>query len=183
MDAGVPGLRDWRGPALTRVRRGTNSSTTNSSAHRPGDAESALIRATAGQDGYATFKPPAGGPAHTRRASSADGTGTTTYHDRKYSPTVNGNSVAPRSSTEGHIPRRIQNGLILFSNLKDHGTSTLPGNGACNNGGPLTIVTTPERFSRSGNTLREYPSNGSVVSRRAPVGLPVRRPAADSSSR
>jgi serine/threonine protein kinase len=102
---------------------------------------------------------------------SADGTATTTYHDRKYSTTVDGNQWTQVVNGGATFHYEIQNGLILFSNIKDHGTSTLLENGSYDNGGPFTIVATPERFSCSGNTLREYPSNGSVVSTRAPVKL------------
>ncbi|HET7012407.1 MAG TPA: hypothetical protein VFI65_00750, partial [Streptosporangiaceae bacterium] len=100
---------------------------------------------------------------------NADGTASIAYHDSKYSTIVNGVRWTQVVNGRATYHYEIQNGLILFSDIKAHGTQTLLENGAYNNGGPFTIVTEPERFSCSGNTLREYPSNGSVVSTRAPV--------------
>lgn len=49
----------------------------------------------------------------------------------------------------------IQNGLVLISDITKHGSSRLLENGSYNNGGPLTLVTAPYRYSCAGNTLRE----------------------------
>ena len=80
-----------------------------------------------------------------------------------------GQWIGTSEDLTGTIHYEIQNGLMLFSDIRNHGTWTLLENGAYNNSGAFTIVATPERFSCSGNTLREYVSNGSVVSRRVPV--------------
>jgi hypothetical protein len=100
---------------------------------------------------------------------SADGTATSTYNSSKFSTTVNGVTWTEIFKGGATLHYEIQNGQMLFSDVKNHGTWTLLENGAYNNSGPFTIVATPERFSCSANTLREYVSNGSVVSRRAPV--------------
>jgi serine/threonine protein kinase len=100
---------------------------------------------------------------------STDGTSTTTYNGSKFSTTVNGVTWTEILKGGATFHYEIQNGLMLFSDIRNHGTWTLLENGAYNNSGAFTIVATPERFSCSGNTLREYVSNGSVVSRRMPV--------------
>jgi hypothetical protein len=106
------------------------------------------------------------GPTETYRT---DGTSTTAYNGSKFSTTVNGVTWTEVIKGGATFHYEIQNGQMLFSDIKNHGTWTLLENGAYNNSGAFTIVATPERFSCSGNTLREYVSNGSVVSRRVQV--------------
>jgi serine/threonine protein kinase len=100
---------------------------------------------------------------------AADGTTSTTYKGSSYKVTVNGVQWADviRGTATSHY--EIQNGQLLTSGIKSRGTWTLLENGAYNNSGPFTVVATPERFSCSGNKLREYVSNGSVELKRAPA--------------
>jgi eukaryotic-like serine/threonine-protein kinase len=56
----------------------------------------------------------------------------------------------------------VQNGEILTSDVSPHGTITLRDNGVYNTQIPLGIATGTTQYICSGNTLREYFSNGSA---------------------
>jgi hypothetical protein len=93
----------------------------------------------------------------------ADGTLTLYYgKGTALAVTVNGNKWTQLIKGTASAHYVIQNGLVLISDITEHGSSTLLENGSYNNGGPLTLVTAPYRYSCAGNTLREFPNNGSV---------------------
>ena len=99
----------------------------------------------------------------------ADGTATTTYHDSKYSTTVNGVRWTQVVNGRATFHYEIQNGLMLFSDIRPTAPGRCWRTARTTTAGRLPSWRRPERFSCSGNTLREYLSNGSVVSTRAPA--------------
>jgi hypothetical protein len=54
----------------------------------------------------------------------------------------------------------VRGGDILFSNVSATGTVVLRDGGVFNNSGPLETAPGVTPYERSGNTLREYFSNG-----------------------
>lgn len=64
---------------------------------------------------------------------------------------------------------QAQHGMLLISQISPHGSWALLDNGVTNNSGPLSIDPAPERYTCSGNVLREYANNDStVLTRRQP---------------
>lgn len=55
----------------------------------------------------------------------------------------------------------VQNGQILQSDVSSHGTITLRDNGAYNAQAPLSLAPGATQYTCSGNTLREYFTDGS----------------------
>jgi serine/threonine protein kinase len=89
-----------------------------------------------------------------------DGTGTTAYNDTVFSADVDGVEWTQtfQGTSTGHWA--IRNGDILFSNVSTTGTVVLRDDGVVNNSGPLESAPGVTPYQCSGNTLREYFTNG-----------------------
>lgn len=89
-----------------------------------------------------------------------DGTSTTAYHDTVFSADVNGVEWTQTflGSSTGHWS--VRNGDILFSGVSVTGTVVLRDDGVVNNSGPLESEPGVTPYQCSGNTLREYFTNG-----------------------
>ena len=66
-----------------------------------------------------------------------------------------------------------ENGVELDSDISVHGTWTLLDNGSYSKSGPVSLTSGPEHYKCSGNSLRLYPSNGSLeLTRSTPRAAP-----------
>jgi hypothetical protein len=83
-----------------------------------------------------------------------------------YSATINGNHWTDVFLGSATMHYEDQNGTVLISDISPHGSWELLENGSRNNGGPLSIDSTPYRYTCSGNTMREFFTNGSLELRR-----------------
>jgi serine/threonine kinase PknH len=80
--------------------------------------------------------------------------------------TVNGVPWTDVIEGQATMNAETQNGFLLLSDVTATGTWTLYDNGAYNNSGPLSLEPGPIRYTCSGNTLREYPDDGSLQATR-----------------
>jgi serine/threonine kinase PknH len=79
---------------------------------------------------------------------------TTTYHGTRYTAINKGIAT---------MHYQTQDGMLLLSDVSEHGTQEVVSNGVVQSSGPLTMNTEPERYSCSAETLRLYALNGSSV--------------------
>ena len=79
---------------------------------------------------------------------------TTTYHGTRYTAINKGIAT---------MHYQTQDGMLLLSDVSEHGTQEVVSNGVVESSGPLTMNTEPERYSCSANMLRLYALNGSSV--------------------
>jgi serine/threonine protein kinase len=89
-----------------------------------------------------------------------DGIGTTVYDNTVFSADVDGVEWTQtfQGTSTGHWA--VRGGDILFSNVSATGTVVLRDGGVFNNSGPLETAPGVTPYECSGNTLREYFSNG-----------------------
>jgi hypothetical protein len=66
-----------------------------------------------------------------------------------------------------------QNGSILVSDVSPAGSWTLSDNGVYNNSGPLALEPGPVRYTCSGDSLREFPADGSLELTRKAAAPPA----------
>jgi hypothetical protein len=104
------------------------------------------------------------GPGGATVIMRPDGTSRTDYGSgTMLSANVNG--VEWTETATGTVTSHwtAQNGQLLLSNVTAHGTETLRDDGQINVQTPLTPAGITRQYTCSGNTLREYGSDASVV--------------------
>jgi hypothetical protein len=80
-----------------------------------------------------------------------------------YTTTYDGTGYTAINRGVATMHYQTQNGMLLLSEVSEHGTQEVTDNGVVASSGPLTMNTEPERYACSANTLRLYALNGSSV--------------------
>ena len=97
-----------------------------------------------------------------------DGTQTVDYGTgTDLTATVNGEPWLVRFSGNATGHWETRGGMLYSSDIVANGTQTAYENGVYNTSGPLTMNPGPSSYTCSGNTLRIYVSQGSLVLTRA----------------
>jgi serine/threonine kinase PknH len=92
--------------------------------------------------------------------------GITTLDERDhgvYTTTYDGTGYTAINKGIATMHYQTQAGMLLLSEVSEHGTQEVTDNGVVASSGPLTMNTEPEHYSCSANTLRLYALNGSSV--------------------
>jgi hypothetical protein len=114
------------------------------------------------------------GPGPTQ-TFQADGNGVTDYGTAGtvFTATVNGDQWTEIIKGRATWHYQAQHGSMLGSSVSPHGSWELLDNGVYNNGGPLSMQFGPETYTCSGNSLKEYLTNGAVeLTRKLPSPPP-----------
>jgi serine/threonine protein kinase len=103
-----------------------------------------------------------------------DGTQEMDYgHSTVYTANVNGNQWTDVFRGTATMHYEDLNGMVLISDVSAHGSWELLENGSVTNSGPLSIEPTPYRYTCSGDTMREFFTNGSdELTRKPPITQP-----------
>jgi hypothetical protein len=109
------------------------------------------------------------GPTETYRP---DGTFTEVYAS-ELTATINGVQWTETVDGRGSGHYQTENGEELDSGVSVHGTMTLLESGSYNNSSQFSLLPGPERYECSGDSLRQYPPNGSIeLTRSTPQATP-----------
>jgi serine/threonine kinase PknH len=159
--SGATGSKTPSAPQSTPVLRRATASARPSPPPNPAACLTGTWRAvdqqfTASINGQQTLFTGSGAIATLR----PDGTGTTVYDNTVFSADVDGVEWTQtfQGRSTGHWA--VRGGDILFSNVSATGTVVLRDGGVFNNSGPLETAPGVTPYECSGNTLREYFSNG-----------------------